>query len=312
MLTENLGVFMQDVSCYLCGSTDRQVVARQTFTDNYLGLIDPSFQGADRTIVACDECGLVYRAPQLDDRDLKVLYDHFRDASFRGETPDQYFDRIDALPDAESENFQKIVWLEQRIPDVLAKGGAILDIGCGGGVFLAKFVRHFPKWTGAGVEPTVSFAELAARRTGMTVAADSYRPGLLPQKFNLICLIQVLEHVLDPIGFLQGVRRDMAPKGWLYLESPDVSDFGILPFDHDRYHAQHVYIYSLPLLEYIFAKAGFVIQHSSIETTVRDKRNVVILAQAGEDIGEVPTVPDFPLEDAKDLVRRANSSAAQA
>ena len=131
---------MKQVKCYVCNSSDTKVVVRQSFPDKYLTLINPDYNQGIRSIVVCSRCGLVYRDPQIDEADAKKLYEHFRDHSVLTEPPDQYFDRISELPDDKSENHAKLSWLASHIGDFLgSKGNRVLDIGCGGGVFLSKF-----------------------------------------------------------------------------------------------------------------------------------------------------------------------------
>ena len=75
----------------------------------------------------------------LDTAETKKLYLLFRDRTIRSENPDEYFDRISSLPAGESENYQRCIWLDNEIP----RTGKILDIGCGGGVFLHQFQGFF-------------------------------------------------------------------------------------------------------------------------------------------------------------------------
>jgi len=175
---------MRSSDCPLCGSTHKTILTKQTFQDSYLELINPEYQSTDRFIVTCNDCDFTYRDPVLDDNDLEVLYARFRDMSFRNETPDTYFDRITSLPPDESENTAKVEWLKVRLPDRLAQPGHILDIGCGGGVFLYTFTQLNPGWVAYGIEPTSSFAQLAARRLGRPVIDGAHQKGLFEQKFD--------------------------------------------------------------------------------------------------------------------------------
>ena len=265
---------MKISDCPLCFSRKKQIVRTQTFKDDYLDLIDRSYQSAVRQIVTCQDCGFTYRDPSLDKNDLEVLYAHFRDISFRNETPDQYFDRITGLAAKESENSAKVQWLKARIPKRLANPGNILDIGCGGGVFLHSFSKSFPNWNLHGVEPTSSFAELAARRLGETVIDGSYQSKMFNTKFDLITMIQVLEHVISPVDFLLDVANDLTPSGLVYLEVPDIKDLDFLPDNHDRFHMQHLSIFSKDSLKRTCLKAGYKIEAIDQSITIRGKNNL--------------------------------------
>lgn len=269
---------MKNADCVICGSKKKTAVLDQTFKDYYVELVDPAYQKMTRRWVACDDCGFVYHDPQLDDRDLKVLYDHFRDEGLRNETPDQYFDRITSLPPGQSENHEKVLWLKKHAGPLLAKPGTLLDIGCGGGVFAHTFMRLCAGWRAFGVEPTATFAELARRRAGMTVVTGMYSSALFDgQKFDLITANQVLEHVPDPAAFLRGLRSRMSADGLFYLETPHVSDLSHLPEDHDRFLMQHLSMFSQASLTNVCRQAGFDIVAVERQRTLRDRNNLLVL-----------------------------------
>lgn len=268
---------MRNVDCIICKSEKKQVLMEQAFKDYYIELINPAYYDGERKIVICEDCGFVYRDPQLDAEDLKILYDRFRDMSLRGEAPDAYFDRITSLPPAESENTAKAAWLTRHIYEHLAKPGRHLDIGCGGGVFIHTFLEKNPDWLAFGVEPTPAFAEVAGRRLNRPVICGSYRSGLFPGKFDLITINQVLEHIQDPVAFLKDVQSDLAPNGMVYIEVPDILDFGHLPAEHDRFLVQHLWIFSEASLTNVCQQAGYEINIVDHQITVRGKRNVIVV-----------------------------------
>ena len=289
---------MRQVNCYICDSDDASLVVEQKFVDKYLSLIDPTYNQGPRSLVACNVCGLVYRRPQIDEADATSLYENFRDSTVLTETPDEYFDRISSLPAGESENHAKLTWLQGHIGDFLGTPGRrVLDIGCGGGVFLHKFMEWYPGWAGFGVEPTPAFADLARRRAELEVAEQMYQPGIFERGFDLICILQVFEHVLDPITFLRGVAADLAEGGFAFIESPHLSDLPHMPADHDRFHAHHVYVYTCSTFEYMCAKAGLTVDFWGVDVTVRDKRNFSALVRRG-----TSEAPVFPLNDVAEVL----------
>ena len=267
--------------CIVCASPSRRTLETQAFKDDYLELIDPEYQREPRQWVVCEGCGFVYHDPRIDDRDIAVLYERFRDVSFRSESPDAYFDRITTLPHSQSENFAKVSWIRDRLSELVRRGGSLLDIGCGGGVFIHTFLAHFPQWTAAGVEPTPAFAELASRRLAQPVVAGSYRSKLFaPRRFDLITVNQVLEHVVDPVAFLADVRGDLADGGCVYLEVPDVLDLAFLEPTHDRFQMQHLWYFSEKSLTNVCRRAGYAVTALARQVTVRQKRNLVVVLEA--------------------------------
>lgn len=266
---------MRRVDCVVCGSKERRTIAEQKFRDEYLDLIDPAYQDERRRWVACTDCGFLYHDPQLDAQDAETLYAKFRDASFRNETPDDYFDRITSLPREQSENAAKVEWLGRTLPELAGKHGRVLDVGCGGGVFLHTFLQYFPGWQAFGVEPTVAFANLAARRLGRPVLAGNYSVGVCGTGFDLITCNQVLEHTISPKEFLQGTYDDLATDGHLYLEVPDTSDFETLPADHDRFLMQHLWYFTNDSLRRLASAVGFRVVVAETQVTKRGRNNLI-------------------------------------
>lgn len=248
---------MKTVNCYVCGSDQKTVIDTQTFQDPYLDLVDPAYNKVERHLVACDGCGFVYQDPQLDDSDLDRLYrDGYRSKMLKSQSPDEFFDRVMSIPPEESENQAKIRWLAPRLAELFPGGGRLLDVGCGGGMFMKAFVDALPDWTAAGIEPGTVFAELAARRTGLTVLPELYSPGRFGHPFQLVSLVQVLEHLPDPVRHLREVREDLADDGLLFVDVPCVADFGQVAADADRFMAPHLYFFSPHSIANLCAKAG--------------------------------------------------------
>ena len=292
---------MEKVRCYLCRADDYEVIDTQTFEDTYLEMINSAYQQQPRDLVTCKNCGFVYHTPSLDEADLKTLYERFRDFSFRGETSDEYFDRITSFPPGESENHRKLNWLAPRLKQHFGatESRSILDIGCGAGVFLKTFLDVMDGWSASGVEPTRSFAEVASRRLDIEVAAQEYEPGLLERKFDFISIIQTLEHVKDPVEFLVGVADDLLDGGLVYIEVPDVRDLKGLPPDHDLFMMQHLYIFSVRALTRICALAGFGVVETDRVQSVRGQWDLRVLCV--RDTGVAPD--DMPFDDYREVLR---------
>jgi 2-polyprenyl-3-methyl-5-hydroxy-6-metoxy-1,4-benzoquinol methylase len=273
---------MRRVNCIFCGLSNTRIVQEQTFNDSYLQLINPGYdKNEPRRWVSCTKCSFIYHDPQLDDDDVRLLYERFRDVSIRNESPDEYFDRITTLPNDESENHEKVTWLREHLPREIRPDGLLLDIGCGGGVFIHTFKTLFPGWRASGVEPTTSFAKLASRRLSEEVIIGNYNSSLFTdKKFDLISINQVLEHIVDPHLFLLDVKRDLAEGGFIYIEVPDVSDFETLLPEHDRFQMQHLWYFSTTSLSKLCKLVGYNVLAIEKQRTYRGRNNLRVLLQS--------------------------------
>jgi SAM-dependent methyltransferase len=101
-------------------------------------------------------------------------------------------------------------------------GGALLDVGCGMGYSVDEALAR--GWNARGIETSSYAAAEGARRTGGRVAC-----GLLEAqkfeaaRFDVATLIDVIEHVADPLGLLNEIARITRPGGLIALTTPDLS-----------------------------------------------------------------------------------------
>jgi SAM-dependent methyltransferase len=268
---------MKKINCISCDSSENTVFKEQLFNDKYLDLIDPKLNKIERQWVKCNKCSFIFHNPQLNSQEIIDLYDKYRDSSFRNETSDEYFDRITSLPSSQSENLEKIIWIENNIKRHIESDGSILDIGSGGGVFLYTFLQRYTKWSAYGVDPTPEFSELARRKVGAKVHTGQYTYGLFNKQFDFIVCNQVLEHIVDPVSFLESAYKDLKKGGIFYVEVPGVEDFKELPSDHDRFHIQHLWYFSKQTLLDFMKKSGFTIETIKEKKSIRGRNHLVAI-----------------------------------
>lgn len=138
--------------------------------------------------------------------------------------PEKYF--------AEAE-FERSKWevLRKRLSSAGVDANAVLDVGCGGGEFLA-FVRSWlPNARLVGVELDASRAAQARERTPSAVihqgdALEIARGVQGP--FDLITLWDVFEHVKQPAELLQRLAELLSPGGVIYIQT--INEHSLLPW----------------------------------------------------------------------------------
>ena len=94
----------------------------------------------------------------------------------------------------------------------------VLDVGCGSGEFLAILAECGQR--PIGIEPSAGLVE-RARESDFEVIHDYVRPGVLSgvDIGGFTCL-QVVEHLVDPIGFLTTLRKALPQDGLGLVEVP--------------------------------------------------------------------------------------------
>ncbi len=100
-------------------------------------------------------------------------------------------------------------------------GLAALDVGCGGGILCEPLARLGAAVTG--IDPTPGSIEAAGRHARAAGLAIDYRVAaaedLLAERrqFDLVCAMEVVEHVTDQEGFLEACVALVAPGGGMIL-----------------------------------------------------------------------------------------------
>ncbi len=245
--------------CPYCASLDRAEVQVQKFDDIYIDLIDSKLNKQVRYWYECNRCRFLYRSPKLDEKEQEILYEKYRDISFRSETPDEYFRRITTYKNSESENYQKVSWfLEHMGTDINQKSFKVLDVGCGGGVLLHKIKEILPNALTYGVEPNELYSALAREKSGAIEIKTSYfYSDLFNEKFDLAVSSDVLEHVDNPTGFLKDIYLSLVDDGMLFLEIPSPTNFKFLEAKHDMFNIAHHVFYTKEIIEKYLIRAGF-------------------------------------------------------
>lgn len=97
--------------------------------------------------------------------------------------------------------------------------GRFLDVGCGGG-FLVETARDLG-WNAEGTEVSRAAAEFG-RTKGLAIHTGVIADAKLPAgAFDVVTLMEVVEHVPDPVALLAECAALLRPGGALYLTTPN-------------------------------------------------------------------------------------------
>jgi SAM-dependent methyltransferase len=101
---------------------------------------------------------------------------------------------------------------------------SVIDVGCGSGLFLDQLRAAMPSIKATGLEIN-ELAAAQARSRGHHVeildwSDDNFTIDSVP-KADLVVCHQVLEHVRDPVRFLQAIRAMVTDKGLAIISTPD-------------------------------------------------------------------------------------------
>ena len=264
---------MIDQVCKLCGNNyGEEILNVSKEEDTYLDFLRIPYKDVQRFYKRCGNCGFVYRNMALETAEKNKLYTLFRDFELRGETYEQYFQRIVNLPNEKSENYEKYTFLANYIKT----SGKHMDVGGGLGVFCFGFKRFFPNWDTSFVEPSDGAAEIA-KVHGLKCINSYLTPAHvsnLGADFDLITLVHVLEHIDDPEDFLRLISSFLSKTGLLYIEMPSALDVGFLKSNHDRFMCQHEVIHDNASLMKIGLAAGYEVVFNDNFMSARGRNNL--------------------------------------
>jgi 2-polyprenyl-3-methyl-5-hydroxy-6-metoxy-1,4-benzoquinol methylase len=223
----------EKIACNLCDSREKSVLSTR---DRWLNPL---------TNVICTHCGLIRVDPMPTDAELERYYtDHYRL---------HYQSTLEPTPKSISRGTKGARSRFAYLSAMIKPGARVLDIGAGGGEFLAEAKRL--GFEVEGVEPSVGFARYAERTYGVKVhVAPLMKIDFGGRKFDLIHSFHVFEHLRDPMASMKLVHSLLVPGGFFYIAVPDMAEKRT---PTGMFHFAHVHGFTFETLRMMAAKAGF-------------------------------------------------------
>lgn len=214
--------------CALCGGPARAVAPGARFVGVTSDIKPWPRMGA---ILCCHACGHVQK--RLDGQwraDASAIYDGYVMYHLSDGAEQVVFDTGQACP-----RTARLMAGMARAWD-LPESGRLLDVGCGGGAFLAAFRQAMPGWKLYGHD------HCAQRRAEVEAVPGvcGFHCGALEETaaqngpFDAVSLIYVLEHMPEPVAELSRLRGLLRPGGTLMVMVPDLAQnpFDLAVVDH--------------------------------------------------------------------------------
>ena len=241
------------MNCLICNSSiNWDVIYTYDKPDKYekwMGIED-----VKRSWEQCS-CGFYQSRRNYPIEDLQKIYtDGYRDIGFRHRPISEAFQYVTNLPKEESENERRL----EYFMDDIDNSNSVLDIGSGLGVFPKRLQEEgYYVWC---VEPNKESQRFINEDLKIKCVPDIryfYIKGFPPgyARFDVVTLIHVLEHIVDPVQFLKEIKKVTGKA--LCIEVPDSSEFEQLKKGHNEFSSDHVYFYDRTSLDEIISRAGF-------------------------------------------------------
>lgn len=219
---------------------------------------DFSFPDYFREIKCCTQCGhFISRTPL----DLSALYQFdYVDRTYGGmKGIQEKFREIMSLRSENSDNFGRVEKIVEYAKSHFSSISnlTVLDVGGGLGVFLA-LIRKRTDWNCTSIEPDARLSKHINEDLGIESLNSDYRTLRWDRKFDIICLNKVLEHIEEPLGFLEKAKDDLKPNGFIYLELPDGEKACLDPkgFEREEFFIEHHHAFSMKSMKLLSRNAG--------------------------------------------------------
>lgn len=169
--------------------------------------------------------------------------------------------------------FNWSAWEDYKVVHLNANPGAkLLEVGCGNGVVLRNLLSL--GWNAKGCDLDGESIKVC-RANGLDVDHGSLESlQFATDSFDAVVSTHVIEHVDDPVSFLNECFRIMKQGGQLRIVTPNIQSLGHRLFGHRWYHLdppRHLFLFSSTSLRKLAEDAGFVEVETS--TGLRDDNN---------------------------------------
>lgn len=125
-----------------------------------------------------------------------------------------------------------------------------LDLGASSGLLLETF-RDTLKTEVTGIEPGNAYRAMAESKGIRMFESLEGLSEAKTERFSLVSVIHVLEHLADPVQTLQQIRTDLLrPEGWVLIEAPNL-------YAHDSFELAHLSCFTKHTLTETVKKAGY-------------------------------------------------------
>lgn len=228
------------MKCYLCGNEDLT-----TLTDR--------IRSGPGTVLHCPECDLAMLDTEAED--LQSYYD--------GEYRKEYGPELGQCTGYESIFNAHVKYQQHRIDllrPYLSKDKRLLEVGCSTGHFLFHAKNEVGEIFGADFDSGAT--QFAATKCEVeTFGGNLTDSDLTPESFDIICAYQTLEHVPDPVAFMEMLKGYLKPGGVVVIEVPNLRDpllaaYGNTAYTPFYYHEAHLYYFTEKSLNSIMQQAG--------------------------------------------------------
>lgn len=225
--------------CWLCDSTSTRLI-RQGNTRGRIETADFRITDANYGVTAdlyqCSQCAFLF-CPTVED--VTAHYEKMDDAQY------------EATRSERSLQAQKILQQIRKFKPT----GALLDVGAGSGI-LVEQARSL-SFDAVGIEPSAALSA-TAQALQLPVICGTLPQESLRNRFDVVTLIDVIEHVDDPRAMMRNIVDCMKQDAVCVVITPDVNSLAARVMQSRWWHFRlaHIGYFNPGTLQRLMATAG--------------------------------------------------------
>ena len=213
-------------------------------------------------IFKCQKCGVVFL-----NSDKKINYSQYYGENYycnSGESFSKFMQLLIKI--SEDFSFTRKEQLILKYFKNYKSKIAILDIGCGEGKFLLNLDKN--KFIKKGIEINKDACRSCKKRSLSVLNKDFLKIEFNSEKYEVITLWHVLEHLDNPRAVLEKINRILKPNGILVISTPNIGSVGFKIGKSRWFHIdspRHRFLYNKKSLKFLLNKEEFEIMEVKSE-----------------------------------------------
>ncbi len=146
----------------------------------------------------------------------------------------------------------------EKCVSLLPKTGLLLDIGTGNGAVLKSASKLLPEWRLSAFDINNLYEKDVSKNLNFDAFYCEKLDNIPVEKFNLVVLWHVLEHVDNPVNLISNLKDKLKDDGYMLVQVPDISrnPFDLAVIDHRSHFTINRLIEFFHLLGFMIVANG--------------------------------------------------------